>query len=343
MKAPWGKPVTLIAKLGITVVLLWWLSRKLDLGIVLQKLRLLSPAALLLSLVLTFCGNLLAIVRWDIFVKMIGIRIPSSTVLRYGLIGCFFNQALPSSLGGDGIRFWLLYRDRIPASSALRSIFIDRLVGFALLLLLSLYGLPRLLRELFAVDVRVSLMGLVCCLFLGVAAFKIIADQKDRLNRYRIGRLLVQIVGDLKLLLRNYPRLVEVVFVSIVAQLTVFCVVWILIREFDPSVSFVDVLTVTPVIFILLIIPISIAGWGLREGLFVAGLGLIGVSHDAALISSILFGLVSLAASLIGGFIWIFDNIKAKRVSQLTDANCGPPAATTVDPGAGESMSRVPR
>ena len=76
MKARWGKPVTLITKLVITVALLWWLSRKLDLGIVLQKLLLISPAALLLSLVLLFCGNLLAIVRWNIFVKMIGIRYP---------------------------------------------------------------------------------------------------------------------------------------------------------------------------------------------------------------------------------------------------------------------------
>ena len=319
IKARWAKPVMLIAKLVITVALLWWLSRKLDLGIVLQKLLLISPAALLLSLVLLFCGNLLAVVRWNIFVKMIGIRTPTSTILRYGLIGCFFNQALPSSLGGDGIQFWLLYRDHIPASSALRSIFLDRLVGFGLLLLLSLYGLPGLLRELFAVDVRVYLIALACCLFFGAAAFKIIADQKDRLNRYRIGRLLVQIVGDLKLLTRNYPRLAEVSLISIIAQLVVFCVVWILVREFDPSVSFVDILTVSPVIFILLIIPISIAGWGLREGLFVAGLGLIGVSHDAALISSILFGLASLAASLIGGFIWIFDNLKAKRISQVTE------------------------
>jgi glycosyltransferase 2 family protein len=314
MKAGWVKPLTLIAKLGITVALLWWLSRKLDLGIVLQKVQMISVAAILLSVVLTFCGNVLAIVRWNIFVKMTSIPARTSTILRYGLVGCFFNQALPSSLGGDGIRFWLLYRDKVPASFALRSIFLDRLVGFALLLLLSLYGLPRLLRELFAVDFRVFLMGLACCLLLGAIALKTITDQKDRLNRYRIGRLLVQIVGDLKLLISNYPRLIEVAAVSVLAQLTVFCVVWILVREFDPAVSFVDVLTVTPVIFILLIIPISIAGWGLREGLFLAGLGLIGVSHDAALISSILFGLVSLAASLIGGVIWIFDNLKVKRV-----------------------------
>ena len=335
MKARWGKPVTLITKLVITVALLWWLSRKLDLGIVLQKLLLISPAAILLSLVLLFCGNLLAIVRWNIFVKMIGIPIRTSTILRYGLVGCFFNQALPSSLGGDGIRFWLLYRDRIPASSALRSIFLDRFVGFGLLLLLSLYGLPRLLSELFAVDFRVFLIGLVCCIFLGAAALKITTDQKDRLHRYRIGRLLVQIVGDLKLLTRDYPRLAEVSLVSFIAQLVVFCVVWTLVREFDPSVSLVDILTVTPVIFILLIIPISIAGWGLREGLFVAGLGLIGVSHDAALISSILFGLASLAASVIGGLIWVFDNLKAQRVPQLTEEDYGSPHATTADPRAG--------
>ena len=192
------------------------------------------------------------------------------------------------------------------------------------------------LAELFAVDFRVLFDWVwSVVIFFGAAALKITADQKDRLHRYRIGRLLVQIVGDLKLLTRDYPRLAEVSLISFIAQLVVFCVVWILVREFDPSVSLVDILTVTPVIFILLIIPISIAGWGLREGLFVAGLGLIGVSHDAALISSILFGLASLAASVIGGLIWVFDNLKAKRVPQLTEEDYGSPHATTADPRAG--------
>jgi uncharacterized protein (TIRG00374 family) len=336
MKARWRRPFALIAKLGVTIAVLWWLSRKLDLGVVIGRLLMLSPAAVLLSIALTFCSSILAVMRWKLLASQVGIRIGTSKILRYGLIGTFFNQALPSSFGGDGIRFWLLYRDRISAPLAGRSIFLDRFVGFVFLLVLSLYGLPRLLWQLLAIDARLTWAGFVCGILLCAVTFTLITHQRHRLNRRRIGRLLVQVVGDLKLLPMNFSRLVQVALVSVTAQFLLFCVVWILVRQFDRSISFVDVLTVIPVIFILLIIPISIAGWGLREGLFVAGLGLIGVSQDVALISAILFGLVSLAASLIGGVIWIFDDPRAKKVSGRPGEICGgSPTGIPVDQRVG--------
>lgn len=54
------------------------------------------------------------------------------------------------------------------------------------------------------------------------------------------------------------------------------------------------------------------------------GLGLIGVSQDVALVSSILFGLVNLASSLIGGVIWIFDR-GVSEASELADESPGFP------------------
>jgi uncharacterized membrane protein YbhN (UPF0104 family) len=309
----WRKPILVIGKAGITVLLLWWLSRKLDFGIILGKLLTVSPAGVLLSIALTFCGAMLSIIRWNILTKQIGISIGGSTIIRYGLIGFFFNQALPSSLGGDGIRIWLLYQDRISASLAVRSILLDRLAGLLFLLVLSFYGLPRLLQQVFGLDPILLSGGLACGALLGIAVCAAVAKGAQRLNRYRAGRLLVEIVGDLKLLTRMNWVLVHVATLSVAAQLLACCVAWILIRQFDDSVSLVDVLIVMPVIFVLLVVPISIGGWGLREGLFVAGLGLIGVGQDVALISSIMFGLVNLVASLVGGVLWITDTITAKN------------------------------
>lgn len=337
MKQGWRRPLTLVAKVGVAIALLWWLSRKLDFDLVVSKLLMLSPAVILLSVALTFCSNVLAIVRWKFLTNQVGIRIGLLKILRYGLIGGFFNQALPSSFGGDGIRFWLLYRDRIPASLAVRSIFLDRFVGFVVLLVLGMYGLPRLLWQLLGIDVRLTWLGFVCGVLLCVAGFAFVTYQTNRLNRYRVGQLLLQIVTDLKYLPMNIWSSVQVALVSVSAQFLMFCVVWVLVHQFDQSVSFVDVLTVTPVIFILLVIPISIAGWGLREGLFVAGLGLIGVSQDVALISSILFGMINLAASLVGGAIWIFDDLRAKKGSQSTGENDGnlPSAIAVAAPESG--------
>jgi glycosyltransferase 2 family protein len=332
MKQRWRRTFTLVAKLGVAVALLWWLSRKLDFGVIVGKVLMLSPLIVLLCVSLALCSNILTILRWKLLTNQIGIQIGTSKILRYGLIGSFFNQALPSSFGGDGIRFWLLYRDRIPASLAVRSIFLDRFVGFVLLFLLSMYGLPWLLRQLLGIDPRLTWLGFVCGILLGVAGFAFVTQQTIRLSRYRIGRLLVQIVTDLKFVPMNISSLIQVALVSAAAQFLLFFVVWILVRQFDQGASFVDVLTVTPVIFILLIVPVSIAGWGLREGLFVAGLSLIGVSQEVALVSSILFGLINLVACLIGGGIWIFDGLRAKSDSHPTgESHGGSPAAIAVD------------
>jgi glycosyltransferase 2 family protein len=333
MKARWRKLFALVVKLAIAIALLWWVSRKLDFDVVRGRLLMLSPVAILLGVALIFCSNSLAAVRWKLLTSQVGIRIGTARILRYGLIGSFFNQALPSAFGGDGVRFWLLYRDRIPAALAVRSLFLDRFVGFVFLIIPSLYGLPRLLWQHLAIDPRLTWVGVACGILLCVVAAAFIAQQRNRLSRYRIGRLVVQIVDDLKFLPTNISSLVRVAIVSAGVQFLLFYVVWILVRQFDQGVSFLDVLTVIPVTFILLAIPISIAGWGLREGLFVAGLGLIGVSRDVALVSSILFGLSSLAASLIGGVIWIFDDRRLKKNAPPADESRGVPAAIAVDQG----------
>jgi len=313
MKALPRKAVSLIVKAAVTVSLLWWLSRKLDFGLLWGNLLALSPADILLGIALIFCGTILSIVRWSVIMRQIGISIAGAAILRYGLIGYFFNQALPSSIGGDGIRLWLLYRDGIAASLAIRSIFLDRLSGLVFLFLLSLYGMPRLLQQLFGISPLFLAGALICCVLAGIAVLALITRQQSRLDHYRAGRVLVQIVGDLKLLATRNWTLLYVGILSLAAQLLSCGVVWLLVHRFNANVSLVDVLTVTPVIFILLILPITIAGWGLREGLFVAGLALVGVSEDVALISSVVFGVINLLASLVGGVLWIADASAIKQ------------------------------
>ena len=81
---------------------------------------------------------------------------------------------------------------------------------------------------------------------------------------------------------------------------------------------------VTPVVVLLLVLPISIAGWGLREGLFVIGFGLFNVPEDTALAASIVFGLITLAEGLIGGIFWIFQPSLSRRPAPHSQGNPEP-------------------
>jgi hypothetical protein len=68
-------------------------------------------------------------------------------------------------------------------------------------------------------------------------------------------------------------------------------------------------------------LPISIAGWGVREGAMVAAFGLIGVSQEGAVVLSLLAGILAVVACLPGGLIWLMSGYRHKDISAETALN----------------------
>jgi hypothetical protein len=67
-------------------------------------------------------------------------------------------------------------------------------------------------------------------------------------------------------------------------------------------------------------VPISIAGWGVRESSMVVAFGYAGLAQSDGLTLSILFGLVSFAVGAIGGVIWIASGLRKLSFTSPTDA-----------------------
>jgi glycosyltransferase 2 family protein len=141
-----------------------------------------------------------------------------------------------------------------------------------------------------------------------------------RIAIFRIGRIVVQIIADVRFLVRRPSNFTEIILLSICAQLFGLVLIWLILRDLGANVSFVDVVVVAPVVLILLVLPISVAGWGLREGLFVLGFGLLNVPEDVALAASIVYGLINLVASLIGGVFWIAEPTRSRQSKPHTSA-----------------------
>jgi glycosyltransferase 2 family protein len=76
-------------------------------------------------------------------------------------------------------------------------------------------------------------------------------------------------------------------------------------------------------------LPISLAGWGVREGAAVVAFGALGLPADQALAASITFGLTVAGVSMLGGVIWLVDRRQRTQLSmELTDAPSAPPSST---------------
>jgi hypothetical protein len=69
------------------------------------------------------------------------------------------------------------------------------------------------------------------------------------------------------------------------------------------QVTLVDCLVLIPPVILFTSLPVSIGGWGVREGAMVAGLSLIGVTSEAAIAISLVFGLSGTAVSVLGGIV----------------------------------------
>ena len=295
------------AKVVVTLLLLALLFRKVDYTATLRHLRDITPLTAVVSLAILNAGIALANARWRMILQSMGRTFTNWNLYRLNLVGQFFNQALPSTVGGDGMRVWLLYQQGCSFAEAFNSVLIDRISGFVGLAIMSFYGLPTLLERMFAIPKGQTIVSIVVAIIALCVVFYVLARGHTRLARFRVGRFVAQIIADLLFLARRPGKSARILLLSIGAQISAFVVVWLILRDLGADVSFVGVLMVTPVVVLLLVLPISIAGWGLREGLFVIGFGLFNVPEDIALAASIVFGLITLAEGLIGGVFWIFQ------------------------------------
>lgn len=300
------------AKAAVTLLILALLFRKINYTSTLHHLADIKPLTACVSLTILFLGLVAATARWRIVLQSMGQTLDSWQLFRINLIGQFFNQALPSTIGGDGMRVWLLYRQHCSFAGAFNSVLIDRIAGFVVLALMSLYGLPTLAERIFGIPKAQVIAGVAVIIVVMLLLLYLLARVRKHLAKFRAGRFVAQIVADSLFLAARPAAATKIAALSIVAQLSGFVVVWLILRDLGADVSVVGVMIVAPVVFLLLVLPISIAGWGLREGLFVLGFGLLNVREEIALAASVVFGLIGLVVGLIGGVFWLLDSSRSR-------------------------------
>ena len=129
-----------LLKVGVSVGLLAVLASRIDLGQFWNSTHTASPAWLAVSLVLYFVTLLVGAWRWQILLRAQNVSLPGTSVLASALVASFFNNFLPSNIGGDVVRI----RDTAKAAGsktlATTVILIDRGIGVIGLVLVAAIG-----------------------------------------------------------------------------------------------------------------------------------------------------------------------------------------------------------
>jgi hypothetical protein len=97
--------------------------------------------------------------------------------------------------------------------------------------------------------------------------------------------------------------------------------VLIIARGMGIAVGTLECLVLVPPVLLVSTLPISVAGWGVREGAMVTAFGFAGVAESEAVALGVLFGLVVLVVGLPGGLIWFLTGRERARPPSLETAS----------------------
>jgi len=293
------------AKLLVSAGLLWFLLHKVRLGPVLERLAEADAAALLAAFAVFLFQMALTALRYARVGDALGAPMDAATALRLVLVGHFFGQALPSAVGGDAVRIWMATRLGIPLGRAASAVLCDRGVAFLVLMAIALACAPLFLARI--ADEAARLFLLVPALAVAGATLAIALAREANLawlGARGVPHAPLALARDIRATTRG-PGAAAILALALAAQLGFIASTWLAARGLDLGLGLADCLVVMPPVILATLLPVSIAGWGVREGAMVFGFGLVGVAAADALALSILVGLANILAGLPGAALWL--------------------------------------
>jgi uncharacterized membrane protein YbhN (UPF0104 family) len=291
----------------VTAGLLWFLLTRVDLSHVKQVVDHVSLPLLAAGAAALLATSPPSAMRWHIVLASETTSPGPWTLLKIVLVGMFFNQVLPSGFGGDAVRAWRCHRLGIGVGPAIRSLLLDRASGYFVLVGLFVAGMPVLLRVLPDPRQRYGVVVLLGTALCGLLALFLIDYLPPRVLRFRLIAEFAALSHQGRRLFTRPARFAAVMgFSAAIVGLTIlgFKLVG---DSIGVDLSFPNWIVILPPVSLIQLIPVSLAGWGVRELGFVVALAGFGIPAETALAASLLVGLCMIAIGLPGGFLWLTE------------------------------------
>lgn len=295
-------PLLRLAASGLLVALV---LRGVDLGAVADLLRRAAPGLIALAVACLPLQAAAATLRWRGALRIVGADLPFPKALSIHLVGFFFSQTLPSTVGGDAVRVWRAHRAGLPLAPAARSVVLDRIAGLLTLLLIVLAGQPFFVGRLLDHGGRWTVAAVAAAGLAGFTALVVLGRLPPAAARPRPLAMVVRIARDARALLLSGRPAARAIGLSAVAHLLFLLAIFLIARGLGVRIDLGDCLVLVPPVLLGAALPVSIAGWGVREAGMVAALGLAGVPAEAAVTVSVVYGLCLFVWGVCGGVVWV--------------------------------------
>ena len=262
--------------------------------------------------VVLLCVSVLALLlalqgyRWNVVAQGLRVSVSMKESIALSFIGALFSQVLPSSAGGDGIRVYRLFHSGFPLSLSFNSVLIDRIIALVGLVLLSAIGFGLLGWSNMPVRLLAALGVFAAVIISGIAVLLCLdrIPLPGRIAKLHIVRKAMHISAHARSIFLHPLIVLITISISIVIHVGVSGVFWLFGSQLGLNADFLMCVAIVPLVTLATVIPISVAGWGVREGAMVLAFSAIGGSSTAAMLASVLLGLAAACASIPGILFW---------------------------------------
>jgi uncharacterized protein (TIRG00374 family) len=295
----------------VSLVLMVLALRSVDLGRALHILKSADIRLLLVAFSLNILVTFFLTLRWDVLLKSQGLRVGFGRLCATYFTSLFFANILPTTIGGDLVRAYYVWKDTAKRAVAVASVLVERLIGsfslFAIALVAAGLVAGHKGSHEFLLVVGLATLALVALVWLffnrRFVAFldKLLGSPSLFGLRVKGKRLYESMLSYLD----KRRAALKVFGITLVLQVVVVFMWFTVGRALGFKIGLVPYFLYIPVIGVVNVLPLSINGWGLQEwscvGLFMrAGLG-----KDDAMILSVVNHLIVVATSLIGGITFL--------------------------------------
>ena len=316
------KRILFALKACISLLLIVVIVRKVDVSAVGRIILDANWGVLAFAFSLLFVATVVTALRWQTLLKALEHSQGFGFLWRSFLAGFFLSNFLPSTVGGDALRMYDSWREGATRANAIAAVVMDRIMGSFALLLFACAGL-YLGHEFIMIESEaaqsiayIALAGLVCLVAL-VTLPAIFDKQTAALIAYLPGFL--KKAGDSYLrTLRSFRSqrgaLAVALGYSIALQSVVVLYHFTVGYGLGFDVSMGAYFLIVPIAVVIMMIPISINGIGVREGVFVALLATQGVSQAEGLAFAWVVYLFLVLQSSVGGIILAFRGESSREL-----------------------------
>lgn len=300
-----SKQILVIIKAILSLSLIVYLFASVGIADMAERLRMFSVSIAAVTMLLLCLYHFIAAMRWRMILHALGCHVSTFETTRITFVAAFFNQFLPTSVGSDALRVFELSRAGHSIGSSVNSVILERGVSLMGLTLFSAIGLTAWPGEL-----PHGARGISWLLFLSMAVLFVAILFVDRIpvGRFRKARVraaISQFSADTRKVLCRTEYVVPILATAFINQAILAYVVFLISMGLATPFAAFDCAALLPAVTLVTALPISLAGWGVREMAMVTTFGYAAVPSADALLVSIALALFSLLAALPGGPMWL--------------------------------------